>query len=70
MNRIKEVLAEHRIKKTTLAQQLDKNFAMVNAYVKNHRQPSLESLYKIAHVLCVVAKEPLVLNNEIQKDEK
>lgn len=70
MNRIKEVLEERGIKQTWLAQQLNKSFAMVNAYVQNRRQPSLESLYKIADILGVEAKELLVQNNEIQKDEE
>lgn len=70
MNRIKEVLEERGIKQTWLAQQLNKSFAMVNAYVQNRRQPSLESLYKIADILGVEAKELLVQNKEIQKDEE
>jgi repressor LexA len=70
MNRIKEVLEERGIKQTWLAQRLDKSFAMVNAYAQNRRQPSLESLYKIADILGVEAKELLVQNNEIQKDEE
>ena len=42
MNRIKEVLEERGIKQTWLAEKLGKSFCMVNSYVCNRRQPSLE----------------------------
>ncbi len=42
MNRIKEVLVEKGIKQTWLAEQLGKSFSVVNSYVCNRRQPSLE----------------------------
>lgn len=42
MNRIKEVLEEKGIKQTWLAEKLGKSFSIVNAYVCNRRQPSLE----------------------------
>ena len=45
MNRIKEVLEERGIKQTWLAEKLGKSFCMVNAYVCNRRQPSLEILF-------------------------
>lgn len=57
MNRIKEVLEERGIKQTWLAQQLDKSFAMVNAYAQNRRQPSLEVLREIAEILDVDVRE-------------
>lgn len=59
MNRIKEVLAEKGIKQTWLAEKLDKSYNMVNSYVQNRRQPSLEDLYKIAEILDVQAKDLL-----------
>lgn len=57
MNRIKEVLEERGIKQTWLAEKLDKSFAMVNAYVQNRRQPSLEVLRNIAKILNVDVRE-------------
>ncbi len=48
MNRIKEVIESKGIKQTWLAERLDKSYNMVNSYVKNRRQPSLEDLFKIA----------------------
>ena len=48
MNRIKEVLEEKGIKQTWLAERLCKSFSIVNAYVCNRRQPSLELLFEIA----------------------
>jgi transcriptional regulator with XRE-family HTH domain len=62
MNRIKEVLDERGIKQTWLAEQLGKSFNMVNSYVQNRRQPSLEVLYKIAAILNVDVKELIISN--------
>jgi putative transcriptional regulator len=62
MNRIKEVLSERGIKQTWLAEQLGKSFNMVNSYVQNRRQPSLEVLYKIANILNVDVKDLIISN--------
>ena len=62
MNRIKEVLDERGIKQTWLADQLGKSFNMVNSYVKNRRQPSLDTLYKIAKILNVDVKDLIISN--------
>ena len=64
MNRIKEVLEERGIKQTWLAEKLGKSFCMVNAYVCNRRQPSLEVLFQIAEILKVDVKD---LINEKQE---
>lgn len=53
MNRIKEVLEEKGIKQIWLSEQLGKSYNMVNSYVQNRRQPSIEDLYKIAEILSV-----------------
>jgi transcriptional regulator with XRE-family HTH domain len=60
MNRIKEVLDERGIKQIWLAEQLGKSFNMVNSYVQNRRQPSLETLYKIAEILKVDVKDLII----------
>ena len=57
MNRIKEVLEEKGIKQTWLAERLGKSFSIVNAYVCNRRQPSLEVLFEIARLLQVDVKD-------------
>lgn len=57
MNRIKEVLEERGIKQTWLAERLGKSFCIVNSYVCNRRQPSLEVLFEIAEILNVDPKE-------------
>ena len=57
MNRIKEVLEARGIKQTWLAEKLGKSFCMVNSYVCNRRQPSLEVLFEIAKILNVNPKE-------------
>lgn len=64
MNRIKEVLELKRIKQVWLAEKLGKSFNMVNAYVQNRRQPSIEILYQIADILEVDVKELLISRNE------
>ena len=62
-NRIKEVLEERGIKQTWLAEHLGKSFCIVNSYVCNRRQPSLEVLFEIAKILNVDPKE-LIGGNE------
>lgn len=60
MNRIKEVLESKGIKQTWLAEKLGKSYNMVNSYVQNRRQPSLEDLYSIAAILEVSVKDLLI----------
>ena len=57
MNRIKEVLEEKGIKQPWLAEKLGKSFCIVNSYVCNRRQPSLEVLFEIAKILQVDPKD-------------
>ena len=59
MNRIKEVLESKGIKQIWLAEQIGKSFSVVNAYVCNRRQPSLEVLFEIAKILNVDPKDLL-----------
>ena len=67
MNRIKEVLEERGIKQTWLAEKLGKSFCMVNSYVCNRRQPSLEVLFEIAKILNVDTKD--LLSSDKQKHQ-
>jgi transcriptional regulator with XRE-family HTH domain len=60
MNRIQEILDERGVKQTWLAEKLNKSYNMVNAYCRNRRQPSLETLYKIAEVLQVDVKDLII----------
>lgn len=64
MNRIKEILDEKGIKQTWLANNLDKSYNVVNGYVNNARQPSVEVLYKIAELLDVSVKDLLIENKD------
>ena len=64
LNRIKEVLNEKGIKQVWLSQKLGKSYNMINAYVSNRRQPSLEDLYRIAHILGVKTKDLLTDNEQ------
>ncbi|MDO7174232.1 helix-turn-helix domain-containing protein [Mariniflexile sp. AS56] len=66
MNRIKEVLEIKGIKQIWLAEQLGKSYNMVNSYVQNRRQPSIEDLFKIAKILGVEASE--LINNSKSND--
>jgi len=63
MNRIKEVLEQKGIKQIWLSEQLGKSYNMVNSYVQNRRQPSIECLYEIAEILSVNVTE--LLKNEL-----
>lgn len=67
MNRIKEVLEDKGIKQMWLAEKLGKSFSIVNAYVCNRRQPSLDVLYQIANLLKVDVKDLLISNVDFSK---
>ena len=60
MNRIKVVLEQKGIKQVWLADQLGKSYNIVNGYVQNRSQPSIEVLYKIASFLDVDPRDLLV----------
>lgn len=62
MNCLKEILKKRGIKQTWLAEKLGKSFCMVNSYVCNRRQPSLEVLFEIAKILNVDPKELIKSN--------
>lgn len=66
MNRIKEVLVTKGIKQVWLAEKLSKSYNMVNSYVQNRTQPSLEILFQIAEILEVDAKD-LIGRKELKK---
>ena len=68
MNRIKLILDEKGIKQKWLAEKLGKSFNMVNSYVQNRTQPSIETLYKIASILDVEIDELLCPKEEVEKD--
>lgn len=65
MNCLKEVLEKRGIKQTWPAEKLGKSFCMVNSYVCNRRQPSLDVLFEIAKILNIDPKE-LIDSNEQQ----
>lgn len=66
MNKIKIVLEKKGIKQKWLAEQLGKSFNMVNSYVQNRTQPSIETLYKIASILDVEVDELLYSKDDIE----
>ena len=65
-NRIKEVLEEKGIKQTWLAEKLGKSFCIVNSYVCNRRQPSLDILFEIADILQVNPKDLIKYETKIK----
>lgn len=72
MNRIKEVLERKGVKQTWLAEKLNKSYNMVNSYVQNRRQPSLDDLYKIANILGIEASQlliPKIVNPTLEGDD-
>src|SRR5680860_1615055 len=71
MNRIKEIIDSKGVKQIWLADQMKKSYNMVNSYVQNRRQPSLEDLFKIARILDVAVTELLDKNiDERPKDSR
>ena len=66
MNKIKKVLESKDLTQTWLANELGKSYNMVNGYVQNRRQPSIEVLYEIADILKVDVKELLESNKDIK----
>lgn len=56
-NNINKVLIEKGIKQIWLAEKFSKRFTIVNSYVCNHRQPSLELLFYIAQSLQMDSKD-------------
>lgn len=66
-NKIKQVLERKGVKQTWLAEQLGKSLNMVNSYVRNRYQPSLETLYKIADLLNVEIDDLLYSKDELAK---
>ena len=56
-NGINKVLIEKEIRQTWLAEKLGKRFTIVNSYVRNRRQPSLELPFYIAQSLQMDSKD-------------
>jgi len=67
MNRIKEVLETKEITQMWLSKELKKSYNMVNSYVQNRRQPSIEVLFQIAELLNEDVKDLLVSNKKEAK---
>lgn len=65
MNRIKEVLVQKGLKQIWLSKELGKSYNMVLSYTTNRRQPSVETLYKIADILDISVKD-LLIDNKTQ----
>ena len=61
------VLDQKGKKQKWLAEQLGKSFNMVNSYVQNRTQPSIETLYKIASILEVEIDELLYSKEDIKR---
>lgn len=58
-NRIKVILAEKGMTNVELAKKLDKNQQTISRWCTNDSQPSVETLFQIAQVLGVRAKDLL-----------
>ena len=67
MNRIKEVLETKELTQMWLSKELKKSYNMVNSYVQNRRQPSIEVLFQIAEILNEDVKDLLVSNKKESK---
>lgn len=69
MNRIKEVLEKKGIKQVWLSNKIGKTYSIVNGYVQNRKQPSLETLYEIAQILEVEPSELLTNKFNIENEK-
>lgn len=67
MNRIKEVLEQQGYTQVWLSENLGKSYNIVNGYVQNRTQPSLEVLFRIAEILNVDIKELIISNKAPNK---
>ena len=68
MNLIKRVLEEKGIKQTWLAEKLGKSYPIINGYVQNRKQPSLEVIFEIARILKVTPSD--LINNLANLEHK
>jgi len=59
INRLKVALAETRRKNKWLAEQIGKDESTISQWCTNARQPSLESLYKVANALDIDIRDLL-----------
>lgn len=57
LNLIKEVLESKGLTQSWLAGQLDVEFRTLNRYATNNRQPSLETLFRIAEIIGVRVRD-------------
>ena len=64
LNKIREVLEERGISQMWLSKRLGKSYVMVNAYVCNRTQPSLDVLLQIAAILQVDLKDLITDKDE------
>jgi putative transcriptional regulator len=67
MNRIGHILNERGLKQKWLSEKLGKTTVMVNLYVKNKRQPNLETLLKMSKILQVDINELIVHDDDLKK---
>jgi len=64
MNRIKEVLKEQGRSQSWLASKLEVSRSTMALYCNNQSQPKIPTLYKVAELLDVDAKDLLVSTKE------
>ncbi len=66
-NRIKAVLADKKVSAKELAAKLDVHEQTVSGWSTNSKQPSIETLYKIALLLNVEATELLTKMKDLNE---
>jgi len=70
MNRIKIILSQKGLKQTWLSEKLGKSYVVVNAYVQNRKQPSLNTLFEIADILNIDVRELINPNKHLKNEKK
>lgn len=66
INRLKVVLAEKGVKNKWLAENLGMDESTVSQWCTNRRQPSLETLLKVSHLLSVDIRELIHSSKNIE----
>lgn len=69
MNRIKVVLEEQGRTQVWLSKQIGKSYVVVTNYCNNNKQPSIPTLYEIANILDIDARDLLISSKPLLKDE-
>jgi putative transcriptional regulator len=67
MNRIGQILHDKGLKQKWLSEKLGMTTVMINLYIKNKRQPKLDTMVKISRILNVDINELILRDSNFDK---